>query len=70
MTQTLQKAGEQFIASREREGEQLYQDIKGKLAYLLTLVAQVEERSPPVSYTHLDVYKRQVLHITHIGSSR
>ena len=46
VTQTLQKAGEQFIASREREGEQLYQDIKGKLAYLLTLVAQVEERSP------------------------
>ena len=46
VTQTLQKAGEQFIASREREGEQLYQDIKGKLAYLLTLVAQVEERAP------------------------
>ena len=52
MTQTLQKAGEQFIVSREREGEQLYQDIKGKLAYLLTLVAQVEERSPQMLQEH------------------
>ena len=48
VTQTLQKAGEQFIASREREGEQLYQDIKGKL----TLVAQVEERSPQMLQEH------------------
>lgn len=52
VTQTLQKAGEQFIASREREGEQLYQDIKGKLAYLRTLVAQVEERSPQMLQEH------------------
>lgn len=52
VAQTLQKAGEQFIASREREGEQLYQDIKGKLAYLLTLVAQVEERSPQMLQEH------------------
>lgn len=52
VTQTLQKAGEQFIASREREGEQLYQDIKGKLAYLFTLVAQVEERSPQMLQEH------------------
>lgn len=52
VTQTLQKAGEQFIASREREGEQLYQDIKGKLAYSLTLVAQVEERSPQMLQEH------------------
>lgn len=52
VTQTLQKAGEQFIASREREGEQLYQDIKGKLAYLLTLVARVEERSPQMLQEH------------------
>ena len=52
VTQTLQKAGEQFITSREREGEQLYQDIKGKLAYLLTLVAQVEERSPQMLQEH------------------
>lgn len=52
VTQTLQKAGEQFIASREREGEQLYQDIKGKLAYLLTLVAQVEECSPQMLQEH------------------
>ena len=52
VTQTLQKTGEQFIASREREGEQLYQDIKGKLAYLLTLVAQVEERSPQMLQEH------------------
>ncbi len=52
VTQTLQKAGEQFIALREREGEQLYQDIKGKLAYLLTLVAQVEERSPQMLQEH------------------
>ena len=41
VTQTLQK-----------EGEQLYQDIKGKLAYLLTLVAQVEERSPQMLQEH------------------
>ena len=59
VTQTLQKAGEQFIASREREGEQLKIDlknrldsIKGKLAYLLTLVAQVEERSPQMLQEH------------------
>ena len=41
VTQTLQKAGEQFN-----------QDIKGKLAYLLTLVAQVEERSPQMLQEH------------------
>lgn len=52
VTQTLQKAGEQFVAAREREGEQLYQDIKGKLTYLLELVAQVEERSPQILQEH------------------
>lgn len=52
VTQTLQKAGEQFIASREREGEQFISGYKGKLAYLLTLVAQVEERSPQMLQEH------------------
>lgn len=60
VTQTLQKAGEQFIASREREGEQLYQDIKGKLAYLLTLVAQVEERSPQMLQEHRQKLQEKV----------
>ena len=52
LEKALRQACEQFIASREREGEQLYQDIKGKLAYLLTLVAQVEERSPQMLQEH------------------
>ena len=46
--ETLQKAGEQFAAAREREGESLYEDIRNKLQYLLELVAQVEQRSPEI----------------------
>ncbi len=46
--ETLQKAGEQFAAAREREGESLHEDICNKLQYLLELVAQVEQRSPEI----------------------
>ncbi|MCI5641384.1 MAG: YicC family protein [Lachnospiraceae bacterium] len=48
VVETLQKAGEQFAAAREREGESLYEDIRNKLQYLLELVAQVEQRSPEI----------------------
>lgn len=48
VVETLQKAGEQFVAAREREGESLYEDIRNKLQYLLELVAQVEQRSPEI----------------------
>lgn len=46
--ETLQKAGEQFAAAREREGGSLHEDICNKLQYLLELVAQVEQRSPEI----------------------
>ena len=42
----LSRACEGFVESRIREGENLKNDLVGKLEYMLTLVDFIEERSP------------------------
>ena len=44
----LSRACEGFVESRIREGENLKNDLVGKLEYMLTLVDFIEERSPKV----------------------
>ena len=52
MWQILEKAigeaAEKFVETRTREGETLKQDLLGKLDYMVTLVDQIEERSPKI----------------------
>ena len=52
MWQILEKAigeaAEKFVETRTREGENLKQDLLGKLDYMVTLVDQIEERSPKI----------------------
>lgn len=52
MWQILEKAigeaAEKFVETRTREGENLKQDLFGKLDYMVTLVDQIEERSPKI----------------------
>lgn len=57
LEETVRQAGEKFQASREKEGESLYQDITAKLSYILELVSGVEERSPEV----LQEYREKIL---------
>ena len=42
------KACQRFIETREREGEDLYNDIKAKLEGIKVLTGQIEERSPQI----------------------
>lgn len=42
------EAAEKFVETRTREGENLKQDLLGKLDYMVTLVDQIEERSPKI----------------------
>ena len=49
---TLNQAGQKFIAAREQEGERLYNDLNEKLAYVRTLVGEVEKRSPQMLEEH------------------
>lgn len=44
----LKKAAENFVETRTREGENLKQDLLGKLSYMLTMVDFIEERSPKI----------------------
>lgn len=44
----LHKACMQFQISREKEGQNLYNDIRTKLKSILEIVSQVEERSPEI----------------------
>ena len=52
MWQILEKAigeaAEKFVETRTREGENLKQDLLGKLDYMVTLVDQIEEPSPKI----------------------
>ncbi len=47
-------AGERFAQARQAEGETLWQDIMAKLSYIISLVDQVEKRSPEIvaEYRH------------------
>ncbi len=44
----LVEAAERFVASREKEGEHLKQDLLSKLDYMTEQVAFIEERSPQI----------------------
>ncbi len=48
LKQALLEAIEKFIEARTAEGEHLYNDIMEKLDYMLSLVDQVEQRSPSI----------------------
>ena len=52
----LKGAGEAFLHTKELEGSNLQRDILGKLSYIETLVAFVEERSPEL----LDEYRNKI----------
>lgn len=47
-------AGERFVQARQAEGENLYKDIMTKLSHILSLVEEVEKRSPEIvsEYRH------------------
>ena len=47
-TMAIGEAAEKFVETRTREGENLKQDLLGKLDYMVTLVDQIEERSPKI----------------------
>ncbi len=48
LEKAIDEAAEKFVETRTREGENLKQDLLGKLDYMVTLVDQIEERSPKI----------------------
>lgn len=48
VTKAMNQAGQSFVSSRTREGDNLYRDIMEKLSYIGTLVDKIVERSPQV----------------------
>lgn len=48
LSDALKEAAEQFVKSRETEGERLREDLLGKLDHMSALVDLVEERSPEI----------------------
>ena len=48
LSKALKEAAEQFVKSRELEGEHLREDLLGKLDHMTVLVDQVEERFPQI----------------------
>lgn len=52
----LKKAAESFVETRLREGENLKNDLLGKLDYMLTMVDFIEERSPRI----LEEYRQKL----------
>lgn len=47
-------AGQRFVQARQAEGDVLYRDITSKLSYIISMVEQVEKRSPEMvaEYRH------------------
>ncbi len=56
LEEALKKAAENFVETRVREGENLKNDLIGKLDHMLTLVDFIENRSPRV----IDEYRRKL----------
>ena len=54
---TFEKACENFVEARKKEGEHLKDDIKAKLEYISLLVEKVEQRSPEI----LAEYKQKIM---------
>ena len=48
LSEALKEAAEQFVKSRELEGEHLREDLLGKLDHMTVLVDQVEKRFPQI----------------------
>lgn len=48
LEQAIDEAAERFVETRTREGENLKIDLLGKLDYMLTLVDQIDVRSPKI----------------------
>lgn len=73
LEETLRKAAENFVETRIREGENLKNDLIGKLDYMLSLVDFIEERSPKVIEEYrkkLEDKVREMLQSTTIDESR
>ena len=73
VSKALSGAVEQFVKMREREGERMFADIKGRSEYMLKLVADVEERSPERVKEYRDrLYAKleEVLETTNIDETR
>ena len=49
------------VANSTEKGIEITKEINAKKAELDAKIAAADEASKPVSYTHLDVYKRQVV---------
>ena len=69
----LSRACEGFVESRIREGENLKNDLVGKLEYMLTLVDFIEERSPRIMEeyrTKLEDKVKELLATASVDESR
>lgn len=60
MEEAVSDAGRQFVSSRKTEGEKLYEDLTGKLDILLSLVGEIEKRSPEVLEEHRNKLREKV----------
>ena len=73
LQKALDGACRQFVETRTKEGEQLKQDIIGKLDGMLETVALIEERSPQIVTEYrekLETKVRELLADTQIDESR
>ena len=73
LEETLRKAAESFVETRIREGENLKNDLIGKLDNMLTLVDFIAERSPKVVEEYrkkLEDKVKEMLQSTTIEESR
>lgn len=73
LEETLRKAAESFVETRIREGENLKNDLIGKLDNMLSLVDFIEERSPKVIEEYrkkLEDKVKEMLQSTTIEESR
>lgn len=69
----LKKAAENFVESRRREGENLKQDLLGKLDHMLELVDFIESRSPGIVKEYrrkLEEKVKELLETSAIDDSR
>lgn len=64
----LHKACAQFQISREKEGQNLYNDIKLKLNDILDIIKQIEERSPQIVSEYRQKLKDKVTEL--LGSTK
>ena len=69
----VRQAAEQFVAARTREGENLKQDLTGKLTEMLTMVDYIEERSPQLVQEYrekLEAKVKELLEGSNLDESR